>query len=60
MLPSGRTQDIIPVDGRNYKVSVVDAGNIVVFIHAEELGLKGMETPGRLKETVIGCSLLSG
>lgn len=48
------------MDGRNYKVSVVDAGNIVVFIHAEELGLKGMETPGRLKETVIGCSLLSG
>ena len=50
VLPTGREQDIISADGRNYRVSVVDAGNIVVFVHAGELGLKGTETPEQIEK----------
>ena len=49
VLPTRRAQDIISADGRNYRVSVVDAGNIVVFVHAGELGLKGTETPEQIE-----------
>lgn len=49
LLPTGKEQDIISAGGRNYRVSVVDAGNIVVFVHAGEFGLRGTETPGQIE-----------
>jgi 2-methylaconitate cis-trans-isomerase PrpF len=46
LLPTGRVRDIIELsDGRRLTASIVDAGNPVVFIRAEELGLKGFELP---------------
>lgn len=45
LLPTGNTRDSIEVDGKAYEVSIVDAGNVVVFIRAESLGLSGDETP---------------
>ncbi len=43
LLPTGNVQDVIDVEGRRYTVSLVDAANPGIFVHAEELGLKGTE-----------------
>ena len=49
-LPTGNAQDIIKLDdGREYRVSIVDAANPVIFIKADELGLKGWSCHGSMK-----------
>lgn len=45
LLPTGNPIDTIEAQGKTYEVSIVDAGNVVVFIRAEDLGLTGTETP---------------
>ena len=45
LLPTGRAHDIFDIDGKQYAVSVVDAGTTTVFIEAGDLGLKGTESP---------------
>ena len=45
LLPTGKAKDTIAAGGKNYTISIVDAGNIVIFVRAEEFGLKGTETP---------------
>lgn len=45
-LPTGKAQEVVTIDdGRQFNVSFVDAANPVVFVRAEELGLKGTELP---------------
>lgn len=45
LLPTGNPTDIVHVEGYgDFEVSIVDAGNVLVFIEAESLGLKGTET----------------
>lgn len=45
VLPSGSPKDLIYAEGYgSFEVSIVDAGNVVVFIEAASLGLKGTET----------------
>lgn len=44
LLPTGNPKDVIRANGRDYIVSLVDAGNPLVFINASELGLAGTET----------------
>lgn len=44
LLPTGNPKDIINIENESFEVSVVDAGNIVIFIEAEKLGLVGTET----------------
>jgi 2-methylaconitate cis-trans-isomerase PrpF len=57
-LPTGNAKDTIVVDGVKYPVSIVDAGNPVVFINAASLKMKGTELPReiesnkRLMETI--------
>ncbi len=44
LLPTGNPRDIIKIENETFEVSVVDAGNIVIFIKAENLGLIGTES----------------
>ncbi len=50
MLPTGNTTDEIFVGEEKYKISVIDAGNIVIFLEAEALGLVGIERPELIEE----------
>ncbi|MHB8061607.1 MAG: PrpF domain-containing protein [Ruminiclostridium sp.] len=49
LLPTGKAQDIIEVEGIQYLVSLVDAGNPLVFIKASSLGLEGTESPQEIE-----------
>lgn len=50
LLPTGNVKDTITLDdGSSYTVSIVDAGNPVVFLSAEEIGLKGTELPSEVE-----------
>lgn len=46
VLPTGRLRDLLEVEGvGQVEVSIVDAGNPVVFVRASRLGLRGVESP---------------
>ena len=32
LVPTGNAKDVLDVDGKKYTVSIIDAGNVVVFI----------------------------
>ena len=49
ILPTGKPLDQIVIDGREYSVSVIDAGNITVFLRADELEFDGTETPEQIE-----------
>ena len=45
LLPTGNPVDTVHVEGYgDFEVSIVDAGNVLVFIEAASLGLRGTET----------------
>lgn len=48
LLPTGNAKDTVEVDGVSYEISIVDAGNPLVFIAAESLGLKGNESAAQI------------
>ena len=50
LLPTGNASDEIEMDGKVYTVSIVDAGNICIYVRAEEFGLSGYETPSQINE----------
>ncbi len=46
LLPTGNPRDEVTLrDGRRFTISIVDAGNLTVFLNAAELGLRGTELP---------------
>lgn len=45
LLPTGRALDHLEVEGRVYEYSLVDAANPVVYMRAEQFGLRGVELP---------------
>ncbi|MCI2061535.1 MAG: 3-methylitaconate isomerase [Eubacteriaceae bacterium] len=49
LLPTGNTKDIIRVGKNNYEVSLVEAGNPLVFIAASSLGMAGTETTAEIE-----------
>lgn len=49
LLPTGHAKDTIRANGKSYTVSLVDAGNPLVFIRADELGLRGTETTAEIE-----------
>lgn len=58
LLPTGRAQDILELNGRTYHASIVDAGTISVFVKASELGMTGTETPQQIEGDPELCRLL--
>lgn len=49
LLPTGQIVDTVTLeDGRVFEVSLVDAANPCVFIHARQLGLTGSELPNAI------------
>ena len=48
LIPTGQPVDSIEMDGRKYQVSIIDAGNIVIYVRAEDFGLTGRETPDQI------------
>lgn len=48
LLPTGNVKDKITVDNKEFEVSIVDIANPLVFIKAEDLGLRGNETPAEI------------
>ena len=50
LLPTGRPRESVQLDdGRSFTVSIVDAGNPVVFCYASELKMRGTELPAELE-----------
>ena len=50
LLPTGNPKDMVEVEGYGeFIVSIVDAGNILVFIKAESLGLFGTESAASME-----------
>lgn len=49
-LPTGNATDELVVDGEPYTVSIIDATNVTVFLHADALGLEGTESPSEIEE----------
>jgi 2-methylaconitate cis-trans-isomerase PrpF len=49
LLPTGNAQDILDIEGKQYTVSLVDVGNILVFIKASSLGMRGTESPQEIE-----------
>ena len=45
LLPTGNVVDRVVCSDGDYQVTVVDAGNVTVFIDAHQLGLTGIEAP---------------
>lgn len=50
LLPTGNVKDVFEIGKKSYEVSLVDAGNPLVFIAAESLGMKGTELPAEIEE----------
>lgn len=58
LLPTGNPQDTLVIEGREYQVSLVDAGNPLVFITAASLGLKGTENPAEIEDNQALMALI--
>jgi 2-methylaconitate cis-trans-isomerase PrpF len=59
LLPTGRPCDEVKLDdGRVFSVSIVDAGNPVVFVAAEALGFTGLELPLEIEANVEATDTL--
>lgn len=58
LLPTQNAKDIFEIEGKQYEVSLVDAGNPLVFIHAESLGMSGIETPAEIEDNKVLMALI--
>src|SRR3546814_19156428 len=55
LLPTGNLRDRLPVPelGQDVEVSVVDVAKATCFFRAEDIGLKGTESPGEFTEGIL-------
>ncbi len=59
ILPTGNAKDTIKIDGiGDLDVSIIDAGNPIVFVKACSIGLKGTEAPDEIKNLPDKLSVL--
>lgn len=52
LLPTGNPVDTVELGGSSYDISIVDAGNPLVFIEARQLGMSGIETPQEIEASI--------
>ncbi len=58
-LPTGRARDTLELSGgRRMEVSLVDAGNPVVFLRASDLGFDGTELPAAIEAATGATTIL--
>lgn len=50
LLPTGAVTDVVTVDGTDYTVTLIDNGQPLVIIDAQDLGVNGYETVAELTE----------
>ncbi|WP_208422407.1 PrpF domain-containing protein [Latilactobacillus fragifolii] len=50
ILPTKNPLDTIEIEGKVYHISIIDAGNLVLFLEGTELGLTGTESLSELSE----------
>lgn len=55
LLPTGHTRDVIELEGQRYEYSFVDSANPVIFVHPEDFGVTGTETPAQFN-ALPNCS----
>ena len=54
LLPTGNVVDKVEIEGKQYTISIVDAGTVSVFVHASEVGMTGLETPQEIEAKFAG------
>ncbi|MED4601376.1 PrpF domain-containing protein [Paenibacillus validus] len=70
-LPTGNPVDLVQLkDGRDFQVTIIDCANVVIFVRATDLGLKGIESETEinghphlldtLEHIRVECGLLIG
>lgn len=55
LLPTGHARDVIELEGQRYEYSFVDSANPVIFVHPEDFGVTGTETPAQFN-ALPNCS----
>lgn len=50
LLPTSHPADMLVIGGRSVRCSLVDAANPVVFVRAEDVGLRGVELPNQVSK----------
>jgi hypothetical protein len=58
ILPTGNSIDIIKVSNKEFRVTLIDSGNLTIFIDSKELGLRGDELPSELDSNIEVMELL--
>ena len=53
LLPTGNVIDILHIGNKQYNVSIVDSGNLCIFINAIDVGLEGTEQPSQISLKVL-------
>ncbi|HOI81872.1 MAG TPA: PrpF domain-containing protein [Synergistales bacterium] len=59
LLPTGVPIQVMHSEGKEFHVSIVDAANPIVFVKAEELGLRGTELPWELERRPDSKSIMA-
>ena len=61
LYPTGRPIDRINIDHHQLDISIVDYANPLVYVNAEDIGLKGTELPHEITEEVLQlCEKIRG
>lgn len=58
LLPTGHVRDVIKVAGKDYDVTLIDAGNPLVFVKASDIGMKGTESPAEIESNASWMRLI--
>ncbi|CAK7237346.1 hypothetical protein SBRCBS47491_009944 [Sporothrix bragantina] len=63
LLPTGNALDHITVEGQDLEVSILDVGNVTIFVRAADVGLTGTEPAGQITSNaavIARCKELRG